>query len=30
MTAPPPEAISRLVDEIRIPTDAGPAHEIRA
>jgi len=30
MTAPPPEAISRLVDEIRIPADAGPAHEIRA
>jgi cation/acetate symporter len=30
MTAPPPEAIRQLVDEIRVPADAGPAHEIRA
>jgi cation/acetate symporter len=30
MTDPPPEAIRRLVEEIRIPKGAGPAHEIRA
>jgi cation/acetate symporter len=29
-TAPPPASIQRLVDEIRIPRGAGPAHEIRA
>ena len=30
LTPPPPEAIQRLVDEIRVPKGAGPAHEIRA
>jgi cation/acetate symporter len=30
LTAPPPEAIQQLVEEIRIPRGAGPAHEIRA
>ena len=29
-TPPPPAAIRRLVEEIRIPRDAGPAHEISA
>jgi cation/acetate symporter len=29
-TAPPPESVQRLVDEIRVPRGAGPAHEIRA
>lgn len=30
LTPPPPEAIQRLVDDIRVPKGAGPAHEIRA
>jgi len=30
VTPPPPLVIQRLVDEIRIPKGAGPAHEIRA
>lgn len=30
VTPPPPESVQRLVDEIRVPSDAGPAHEIRA
>ena len=30
LTPPPPEPIQRLVDEIRVPRGAGPAHEIRA
>ncbi len=29
-TPPPPAEIQRLVDEIRVPSGAGPAHEIRA
>lgn len=29
-TAPPPLAVQQLVDEIRLPRRAGPAHEIRA
>ncbi len=29
-TAPPPESVQRLVEEIRVPRGAGPAHEIRA
>jgi cation/acetate symporter len=29
-TAPPPKSVQRLVEEIRIPRGAGPAHEIRA
>jgi cation/acetate symporter len=29
-TAPPPESVQRVVDEIRVPRAAGPAHEIRA
>jgi len=29
-TPPPPPEIQRLVDEIRVPSGAGPAHEIRA
>lgn len=29
-TPPPPRSIQRLVDEIRVPRGAGPAHEIRA
>jgi cation/acetate symporter len=30
VTPPPPEDVQRLVDDIRIPSGAGPAHEIRA
>jgi cation/acetate symporter len=30
VTPPPPESVQRLVDEIRVPKGAGPAHEIRA
>lgn len=30
LTPPPPEPVQRLVDEIRVPSGAGPAHEIRA
>jgi cation/acetate symporter len=30
LTPPPPEAIQRLVDDIRVPKGAGPAHDIRA
>jgi cation/acetate symporter len=30
LTDPPPESIQRLVEEIRVPKGAGPAHEIRA
>jgi len=30
VTPAPPEPIQRMVDEIRIPRGAGPAHEIRA
>jgi cation/acetate symporter len=29
-TPPPPPAIQQLVEDIRIPSGAGPAHEIRA
>jgi cation/acetate symporter len=29
-TPPPPESVQRMVDEIRVPRGAGPAHEIRA
>jgi cation/acetate symporter len=29
-TAPPPVEIQQLVEEIRLPRLAGPAHEIRA
>jgi cation/acetate symporter len=30
LTAPPPEAVQRLVDEIRVPRGAGPSHEVAA
>jgi cation/acetate symporter len=30
VTAPPPEEVQRMVDDIRVPRGAGPAHEIRA
>ncbi len=30
LTAPPPEHVRRLVEEIRVPRGAGPAHEINA
>jgi cation/acetate symporter len=30
LTPPPPDSIRRLVEEIRVPAGAGPAHEIRA
>ncbi len=30
LTPPPPPEVQRLVDEIRLPRGAGPAHEIRA
>ncbi len=29
-TAPPPRAVQQMVEEIRLPRRAGPAHEIRA
>jgi cation/acetate symporter len=29
-TAPPPASVQRLVEDIRVPRGAGPAHEIRA
>ena len=28
LTPPPPDAIQQLVDDIRVPRDAGPSHEI--
>jgi cation/acetate symporter len=30
LTPPPPPEIQQLVEDIRVPSGAGPAHEIRA
>jgi cation/acetate symporter len=30
LTPPPPDHVQRLVDSIRVPSGAGPAHEIEA